>query len=121
MASRRRRQGRSLKLFEPREVETPRPSRPANTDAPVNGTLLETDPEDPSSWGWIECVFCRGQGWLARAEWMLAWLHPEYPDVDAIEDTFESILEGRRLHELSVREQCQWCNGSGRRYDIRHR
>ena len=69
------------------------------------------------AWSWIECVYCRGQGYVVRPEWLLAWLHPEYPDIERVANDLRSVLGDKELSALPVRDSCTWCSGSGQRYD----
>ncbi len=62
------------------------------------------------------CPYCRGKGWLVDPVWVLAWVHPEYPNLDAVQDSLSEQLGPVNLHELPVHEPCSACNGSGRRY-----
>ncbi len=112
----KKRRAKTLQIF---EFEVPA-GRPRQRGAGSVGLLPALGGEEArrSGWGWIECDYCRGQGWLTRPEWLLAWLHPSYPDTGPIERTLSGALSGR-LGELSVREVCGWCTGSGRRYDVR--
>ena len=69
------------------------------------------------NWNWIECVYCRGQGYVVRPVWLLAWLHPDYPDIDRVARDLHSVLGETRLDTLPVRDSCTWCSGHGQRYD----
>ena len=113
-----KRRGRTIQIFEP---ETP-PDRPRRGSRATSEGLLPlggAGHDGEGSWSWIACVYCRGQGYVTRPEWLLAWLHPKYPDVDQVDQGLRSILGGARLRDLPVREPCTWCSGGGRRYDIK--
>ncbi len=90
-------------------------------ELPTGALALSPRPEPPpgDNWLWEKCPYCQGQGWLTQPEWHLAWLNPHYPDMEKVEADLASVLGGRKLESISVREACTWCKGHGRRYGLK--
>lgn len=118
MSRRPRRASRQpLPLASPDAEGSPGPRPPSEQSQP--GASLCDTPEAPRSpWSWGRCAYCFGQGWVTRPEWLLAWLHPAYPDLAAVEEAMRESLGGVALTRLPVREPCVWCSGAGRRYGL---
>lgn len=96
--------------------QRPRKRRPPEA-LPQTHPALFADPLDrPRRWAWSPCVYCHGQGWTTPPEWILAWTHPDYPDMDAVGDALRASGVPVHFQALPVRQRCTGCNGSGRHY-----
>lgn len=87
--------------------------------APDHPRLFSEEGGEPlprKAWGWGPCVYCHGQGWTTPVEWIWAWAHPEYPDMERVSEDMAERIGPVDLASLQVRQRCAWCNGAGRRY-----
>lgn len=86
------------------------------TERPKGAPLFEEEGAKSLAWGWGPCLYCHGQGWSTAPEWILAWAHPEYPDMEAVSADLSRKIGATNLQTLPVRQRCTRCNGTGRKY-----
>ena len=48
--------------------------------------------------------------------WLLAWTHCDYPDMEAVAEALRRQGVAVDFRTLPVRQRCNDCNGTGRRY-----
>lgn len=90
--------------------------KPPITPVPHPALFHDHDGEKRPPWEWEPCVYCHGQGWTTPPPWLLAWTHCDYPDMEAVAEALRRQGVPVDFRTLPVRQRCNDCNGTGRRY-----